>query len=167
MKQAHLKGIGSYAITSTSMSQQCCHQKGTQLPPLSITVIHWNDSHFVGIVDWMVAPRKTFPCPNPWNLIWEKALCRHNKIMRLLKWDHPGWITREGPKSKAGVLRQKRRSSLVVHWLKIYLPVKGTGKIPGLGRSHMPWNNYAPVPHRAHFLPQEKSPQEKPTHRKE
>ena len=34
-----------------------------------------------------------------------------------------------------------QRTSLVVPWLRICLPMQGTGSIPGLGRSHMSWGN--------------------------
>ena len=40
-------------------------------------------------------------------------------------------------------------TSLMVQWLRIYLPKQRTGDmgtIPGPGRSHMPWSNYARAP---------------------
>ena len=61
------------------MSQQCCYQKGTQLPPLSVTMIHWNFRPPLW-VEWVekyvhIQIPGTCVC----SLLWKKDLCRCNK----------------------------------------------------------------------------------------
>ena len=36
---------------------------------------------------------------------------------------------------------KRSRTSLMAQWLGICLPVQGTGSIPSLGRSHLPWGS--------------------------